>query len=403
MPSQRTPYFTFLLAVLVFAGCDSGETGSAQPDTGDEDPFEDVGPGTRIDGITGDVQIVTWSDDSAYLYLAAIEPILENNVYVGTRYRLYEADGGGSSRLLYEGTTSASSTVRSVIPDLEEARGALFFYTDAGSIYRKEIGSDDEPERLVEGATIPNRGNRDPFSVSGDASRLAYYAEGAGEDAYEVRIVDLGTSAETVAAVGTADHFTSYEHTPVILSDDGSRLLHKLRMDQGEGDATKYAIVEIESGSERRFTVGSLGGRFYSEDASFIAAYVAASGRSREIVVHHLPDGVPEPVAPFQETVGTTRFGAGNWRAQTISSTAVAPNAYAFWLKGVTEAGQVCAVHGIDLTSGQERRLAGPIPEREASLYCGINSDAFSFAPDGSRLAYYAPSSGDVYVAATDP
>lgn len=399
MPSQRTPYFTFLLAVLVFAGCDSGETGSAQPDTGDEDPFEDVGPGTRIDGVTGEIQIVTWSDDSAYLYMAATEPILENNVYVGTRYKLYEADGSGSAQLVYEGTTSASSTVRSVIPDLEEARGSLFFYTDDGSIYRLRIGSDNEPELLVEGATIPNRGSRDPFSVSGDASRLAYYAEGAAADAYEIRIVELSTSAETVAVVGTADHFTSGEHTPVILSDDGSRLLHKLRTDPNESRANWYGVVEIASGNERRVMVGASGERFYSGGPSYVAAY----RRSREMVVHPLPDGVPETVGPFQETVGTTRFGTDNWRAQTTSLTAVAPNAYTFWRKGVTEAGQVCAVHGIDLESGQERRLAGPVPEREISLFCGINSDAFSIAPNGSHLAYYAPSSGDVYVAAVAP
>ena len=395
---QRASFLAYLLSILVIAGCDSGEMGSGETGAEDEDPFEDVGPGTRVQGIDGEVQIATWSDDSERLYVAATEPILENNVYVGTRYRLYEADAGGSARLLYEGTTSDFS-VRTALPDLEEARGSLFFYTDDGSIYRLPVDSSEEPERLVEGATIPEaiRGSRDPFSVSGGGTHLAYYAEVSAGGTYEVRIVNLNTGAESVVVEGTAG-FTSGEYTPLILSDGGSHLLHKLRTDPGENGANWYGVVDLASGSERRFTVGSLGERFYSEGSSFVAAY----RNSQEIVVQHLPEGSPVSVGPFPETVGTWR-GIGNWRAQTISSTAVAPGSYAFWRKGATDEGQVCAVHVIDLESGEERRLVGPIPESERGLYCGLNSNAFSLAPDGSHLVYFAPSSGDVYVAVTAP
>lgn len=370
MRHDRLSAFCLAVLLVTLSSCDeSGPRG----DSG----FPEAGLGVYV---VGEAYSFAWSRDGERLYYS----LEERATGGGTRSGIYMTEPGGSPELLFESTEGGTDNFIRV---LIEGGQALFFQRSGGrSVVRLPL--DGSPsDAPVTGASH--------FAVSGDGRRLAYAT--AVDIPREIRLLDLETSEEVVVAEGT---FNSSSLDPrrnlLLLSEDGSHLFHSLADTSGSGPAT-YSLVDIANGNVFTTHLGApdvseRGARFFFEGDEVISVF----NESETLVVQRLPGGEPRAVADFPRRIGlaseTTVFGAD-----------ARPGRYAFWRRenGDVDGGQPCAVHVIDLASGEERRVAGPVP---TSGQCG---DRMRLSPDGSRVAYQTPGSTPrerrLYVAEVEP
>jgi hypothetical protein len=330
----------------------------------------------------------------------------DGGVILGSQYEIFESTLGGATRSLYQGETGGGF-FSPPVQELKEAGGALYFYTDngpsetgpTGTVYRLPLDGAEEPEVLVEGAANPVRDSGDRFAVSADGRLLAYYTRAVGGP-YTIHVRDLSNGSGAAVAVGTAST-PNLHHLPLVISADGSQLLHQLRTDQTMASFDEYSVLDLGTGTGQRIRLGGSeegvsGERFYAEGNSFVAAYVAGfSDQNRlVVVVHRLPDGSPQASATFPDN-------SGGWTARLLLAVDAVPNRYAFWRREYenTADNQPCALHVLRLDGGDEQRVAGPVPPGSGA-YCG---GAPKLAPDGDRIAYLSPSSRELYVADVEP
>jgi hypothetical protein len=331
------------------------------------------------------------------LYYTQDETITgDGGVFMGRRYEVFESTLGGATRSLYQGEADVWVNGPAV-PELKEAGGALFFYTDnslTGDVYRLPLDGSDEPEVIVEGRANPVRDSGDRFAVSPDGRLLAYYTRDVGGP-YTIYVLDFSSGSEAAVAIGMAPTI-SLHHLPLVFSADGSQLLHQLRTDQTTASYHEYSVLDLDTGAEQRVQLGNpeegvSGERFYAEGNSIVAAYVPGFSEQNRLVVHRLPDGSPQTATTFPDN-------SGGWTARLILALDAVPGRYAFWRRQ-RAADRSCAIHVLPLDGGNEQRAAGPMPPGSGA-YCG---GAPKFAPDRTQIAYLSPSDRELYVSDVEP
>jgi hypothetical protein len=368
-----------LLAVAATA-CDSA---------GSEDDFNEAVPG----GVIGTASLFTWSSDGERLYHTVDEDIVgEGGVISGAHYRIYETTPGDSPRLIVEDSTDADD-FEPAVSDLEATGDALYFFVrsaeplNTGRILRWSSGEADA-EEIVDGAFDPQARVADLLSLSADGRYLAYYTgEGHRPDAFEIRVRDLDRGTDIYTEVVTSDYSGGARDIPLLLSREGSRLLYGFSA-SGNAPGDVLTVVDLASGEEQGVRLtgpnGRSGGSFYAQGVQFYAnaehfvAVYAVEGASAQdtVVAYQLPAGTPQPT-------GSLRREQNGW-ITSFSGSGAAPSYYAFWRAEYER--DLCAVHVIDLSRGEERRVAAPI-SKEGLFSC---YGSLAIAPGDRHIAYHS-------------
>jgi len=255
------------------------------------------------------------------------------------------------------------------------------------------------PEAVVVGAFDPQERVANVLSLSANGRYLAYYAgEGLRPDSFEIRVRDLDKSTDIHTEVVTSDYVGGPRDIPLLLSRDGSRLLHGFSASSPVPDGL-LTVVDLATGEAQAVQLTDPNGppsgsshaqgvQFYASADHFVAVYSVEDGSRQTVVTYPLPAGTPRPIASFQRE-------HDGWIADYIYRDAT-PDSYAFWR--IEHERGLCAVHAIDLSRGEERRVEAPIPNEGAFSCAGF----LAIAPGERRVAYQAPSADinrDLYVA----